>query len=317
MTPHGLDDTAETLDVYGVTAIMFGLMKTRFYIHLALLAALSLPLMSCSTTKIAVGAMGPILDNTRSAALRSGDTRTFHDGTPANLVLLEGIIETDPDDTNLRINAGMLYFSYAFTFEDEEDIDYAAMLYLRGFEHGRVALFKKNKAVAAAWEGPFEDFVASLDELDEKDMPALVWTVGNWSQYLGLNLDSTKELTQIPRAEALLERACAIDGSFFEGLPYTMLGSLHAFRPPMMGGKPEASNENFQKAFEASGRKFLLAQLLYAKFYCYRIQDAELFETTLLEVLEQPADIHPEYRLLNTIAQEKARTLLEEKDELF
>ena len=296
---------------------MFGLMKVRNSIQLALLALLCLAAMSCSRSKLAVGAMGPILDNTRDVALRSGDTRTFFAGIPANLILLEGLIETDPGNDGLRLNGAMLYFSYAFTFEDEEDLEYAATLYWRGFEHGKAVLLEDNKELAQAFDGTFDEFVAALDELDEKDMPALVWTVGNWSQYLGLNLDSMQELTQIPRAEAMLEKACAIDGGYFEGLPYTMLGSLHAFRPPMMGGKPEASQENFEKAFAVSNRRFLLAQLLYAKFYCYRIQDPDLFETTLLEVIEQPADIHPEYRLLNTIAQEKAATLLEEKDDLF
>ena len=290
-------------------------MKRSFTYALAAVAILLVG-NGCSKSKLAVGAMGPILDNTRTAALRSGDTRTFYAGIPSNLILLEGLIETDPGNEKLRLNAAMLYFSYAFTFNDEADMDYASTLYLRGFEHGKALLFE-NKKIAEAWEAPFDEFAASLDNLGEDDIPAAVWTVGNWSQFVSLHLDSTKVLTQIPRAEALLTKVCEIDGAFFEGLPYIMLGALHAFRPPMMGGKPEASNENFQLAFDVSERTFLLAQYMYAEFYCYRIQDVELFETTLLEVLEQPADISPEYRLLNTIAQEKARTLLEEKDELY
>jgi len=287
------------------------------HIALAALLAASLgPLAGCSTSKLAIGAIGPILDNTRTAALRSDDTRTFYAGIPSNLILLEGFIETDPKDEKLRLNAAMLYFSYAFTFDKPEDMGYASKLYLRGFEHGKVVLFK-NKDIARAWDAPFSEFTASLERLDEDDIEGALWTVANWAQFVSLHLDSTAVLTQIPRALALLERTCEIDGAFFEGLPYMMLGALHAFRPPMLGGDPVASDEAFHKAFDVSDRKFLLAQYLYAKFYCYRMQDPDLFETTLQEVLDQPASISPEYVLLNMIAKDKARTLIEEKDDLF
>jgi hypothetical protein len=115
----------------------------------------------------------------------------------------------------------------------------------------------------------------------------------------------------------LLQRVVEIDGTYFEGLPLILMGSLHAFRPPMMGGDPEASRASFEAAFKVSGGKFLLASYLYAKFYCYRIQDAEEFEKRLRFVLEAPDTTLPEYRLLNTLAKKKAAALLKEKDELF
>jgi hypothetical protein len=270
----------------------------------------------CSTTKLAVGAMGPILDNTRVAALASNDIRTFNAAVPSNLMLLEGLIETDPDKRHLRETAAMLYFSYAFTFDDPADESYASDLYLRGLEHGKVALFQ-NKKIAAAWDEPFDVFSVDTQHLGPKDLEALVWTVANWSQFISLHLDSTRVLTQIPRVMILLERAAEIDGTYFEGLPYMMLGSLHAFRPPMLGGDPEASRENFETAVAVSDGKFLLANYFYARFYCYRVQDADEFEERLQYVVAQPDTILPEYRLLNAIARQKAMTLLKERDDLF
>jgi hypothetical protein len=114
-----------------------------------------------------------------------------------------------------------------------------------------------------------------------------------------------------------MERAAEIDGTYFEGLPYILLGSLHAFRPQMMGGDPEASLENFEKAFELSENRFLLSHYLFAKFYCHRVLDDVRFEKSLEYVLDQPIDILPEYRLLNTIAKQKSAVLLKEKDEIF
>jgi len=273
-------------------------------------------LSGCSRAGLAVGAMTPILENTKVAAFSSSDLRTFNAATPSNLLLLEGLIETRPKNENLRLTAAMLYFSYAFTFDDPADYTYASGLYSRGFEHARTALFK-SRAIEAAWNTPYDEFVAATRKLTKKDLEPAVWTVANWSQFVALHLDSTQVLVEIPQLIALLERVVEIDGTYFEGLPYMILGSLHAFRPPLMGGDPEAARKNFEAAFAVSEGKFLLAHYLYAKFYSYRTQDSEEFESRLRWVIAQPDSILPEYRLLNTIAKEKAAGLLKEKDDLF
>lgn len=291
-------------------------MQSRHVLSLIILAAAALS-AGCSTSRMAVGAMAPILDNARDAAMASDDVRTFRDAAPANLFLLEGLIATDPDNVDLRINASILYFSYAFAFIEDEDPSYASLLYRKGMTHGRAALLSKNKKLARDWDVPFDDFAATLPELRDKDVPAAVWTSANWAQFIAIHLDSTAVLRDIPKVTSLLDRAAGIDGAFFEGLPYVMIGSLHAFRPPMMGGSPEKSLENFEKAFAASQHDMLLSRVFYARFYCYRIQDADLFENTLREVIAAPVSDEDPYRMLNLIAKDKAAKLLGEIDELF
>lgn len=281
-----------------------------------LVAGVMLASGGCSTSKLAVGAMVPVLENSRTAALASNDLRTFTAATPANLSLLEAFIATDPNKRELRESASMLYFSYGFTFDDPEDKSYASLLYLKGLSHGEAVLLR-NKKVAAVWDEPFDEFKTATSEIDTKDLPALVWTVANWSQFISLHLDSTQVLVDIPKVQVLLERAIELDGNYIEGLPFMIMGSLLAFRPPMMGGDPEGSKANFDRAIAVSEGKFLLAKYFYARYYCYRIQDAQMFEDTLNDVIAQPADILPEYRLLNALAIKKSTRLIEETDELF
>ena len=283
----------------------------------ASLAAVLLVSVGCSPSKSAVGSvMVPVLENARDAAFESNDIKTFRDASPANLFLLEGLIRTDPDETELRVNASMLYFAYAFAFNEETDPSYASLLYHSGMTHGYAAL-AKNKHIPRTPDVPFEEFEAALPELRKKDVPAAVWTSVNWAQFIGLHLDSTAVLRDIPKVTSLLERVVELDPEYFEGIPYVMLGTLHSFKPPIMGGDPKASAENFEKAFAISGGSFLLSKYFYARFYTYRIQDAELFEKTLSGVIG--ADTPPEYpyRLLNAIAKQKSQSLLGEIDELF
>ena len=282
----------------------------------ALIVTLMLGSIGCSRSRLAVGAMVPILDNSKTVALASNDLRTFTAATPSNLFLLEGFIATDPKNRDLRESASMLYFSYGFTFDDPSDRGYASLLYLKGLAHGSAVLLR-NKKVAAVWDKPYDEFKTGMSEITGEDLPALVWTVANWSQFISLHLDSTQVLVDIPKVQALLGRAIELDGSYFEGLPFMIMGSLLAFRPPAMGGDPEGSKKNFERAIAVSNGKFLLAKYFFAKYYCYRIQDADLFEQTLTEVIEQPDDVLPEYRLLNALAIKKSARLIEETDELF
>ncbi len=148
-------------------------------------------------------------------------------------------------------------------------------------------------------------------------VPAAVWVASCWSQDIALNLDKTSVMRDIPKVQALVDRIVALDGAFFEGLPYVLQGSLHAFKPPMMGGDPEASAASFERAFAIGGNSFWLSRFFYARYYTYRMMDAELCAETLQGILDaQPVPDDP-YLLLNTIAREKSLQLMVEIDDLF
>lgn len=281
------------------------------------LGAAVLASTGCSLSKMGVGAMTPVLDNAREAALASNDVKTFRDAAPANLFLVEGLIATDPGNERLRLNAAMLYFSYAFSFVEDGDPGYASLLYHKGFEHGRAALLDRNDDIVRDWDTSFDEFAASLEELEEDDVPFAVWTAANWSQFISLHLDSTAVLRDIPKVTRLLERCAELDGGYFNGLVHVMIGSLHSFRPPMMGGDPEASLESFERAFALGGESFLLPRYFFARYYCYRVQDAEAFEQTLSAVIDADVEADDDYQLLNLIAKTKSRALLGEIHELF
>jgi len=91
----------------------------------------------------------------------------------------------------------------------------------------------------------------------------------------------------------------------------------HLARPKAYGGDPERARRHFEKAFELSQEKFLMSQVLYAKYYARQTFDRELFVSTLEKVLEAPADSVPELTLLNTIAKHQAKGLLEQVDDYF
>jgi hypothetical protein len=282
-----------------------------------MVCALGLLACGCSPAKFSVGhVMVPVLNNARDAAMESDDLRTFQDGAAANLFLMEGLIRTDPGNGDLRLNASMLYFSYAFSSFEDTDPAYASQLYLKGIGHAR-AVLTKNKKIESDWSVPFEQFEASLPAMKKKDVPAAVWAAANWAQFIALHLDSTAVLRDIPKVTALLDRSAELDAGYFEGLPLVMIGSLHAFRPPMFGGSPELSLESFDRAFALAQPSFLLPHYFFARYYLYRIQDVDEFRRVLEEVIAAPEAPDDPYRLLNLIARQRSQSLLGEADDLF
>jgi len=283
---------------------------------IGLLVAL-LSAAGCSPSGYAINSvMVPVIENSRDAALASDDVELFRDAAPANLFLVEGLIGTEPENVDLRVGAGMLYFSYAFAFLEDDDPDRASRLYHRGFLHGWAGL-QRNKKIPRDWDVPFAEFALALEDLRKKDVPAATWTAANRAQFISIHLDSTAVLRDIAKVTALLERCAELDGDYFGGLVHIMIGSLHSFRPPMMGGDPEASLASFERAFAAAGDDFLLAKYFLARFYHYRIQDADAFEKTLSSVIGATISDDDPFRLLNIIARRKAATLIGEIDELF
>ena len=278
---------------------------------------LLMALTGCSPMKYSVRhVMLPLLDNSREAAYLSDDTRTFGDAAPSNLFLLEGMIQTDPENEDLLLNTAMLYFFYGFAYMEEDDPDYASLLYSKGLTHAWTALIAgcdlpEDRGIA------FTEFETLVPSIEKDQAAAAVWAAICWSQYISLHLDQTSVMRDIPKVQALLDRAIELDGNYFEGMPYVMQGALHAFKPKIMGGDTDASAASFEKAFAVSGNSFLLSRFFYARYYTYRMMDVDLFTETLNGIISaEPIEDDP-YRLLNMIAAEKSLKLLEETDDLF
>ena len=60
-----------------------------------------------------------------------------------------------------------------------------------------------------------------------------------------------------------------------------------------------------------------MTRVFFADQYARKTLDRQLFETNLQKVLDTPADKVPELTLLNTVAQNKAKVLLAQADEIF
>lgn len=268
-----------------------------------------------SFIKIGIKGASPVFNDLIKAAYRIDDPQLLKDALPASLLILEGMIEVTPDNFDLLVLASQGYSGYAMAFVEDESPERAKKLYARGRDFGLRALKQCRKFRNAIEKNQlFEDAVKYLDE---DYLPAMFWTASNWAALVNLSRRDTSMLFELPSITALMERIRELDDRFFYGSIHMLYGLYYINQPALTGGGPEKAREEFETVFKISEDKFLMAHVLYAKYYAGAIKDEALFESELKKVLDTPSDVLPDAIFLNEVAKLKASNLLKRKKELF
>jgi hypothetical protein len=286
--------------------------RTRFFFFLCLLFFLS----SClPNKKLTVGATATLLEEVARASYRQSDLRILREGMPAYLMLIDGMVQAVPDNEQLLISAAQSYSSFASLFVEDQDKEYANLLYERGKQYALRSL--EMRGFKEPLQRPFDDFKEGLKRLGKKDVPYIFWAATCWVNWIRLNLDSIEAISELPRVESLMKRALELDEGFYYGGPHLFMGIWFASRPKIVGGDLKKAQEHFLKALDLGQGKFLMAYVYYANYYARKMTDKDLFTSTLQKVLETPAETSPDLVLINTVAKKQAKELLSHVGEYF
>jgi len=256
-----------------------------------------------------------LLEEVARSSSKQSDLRILREGMPAYLMLLDGMIEAWPDNEQLLISAAQSYSSFASLFVEDQDKEYANLLYGRGKQYALRSL--EMRGFKEPLQRPFDDFKEGLKSLGKKDVPYIFWTATCWANWIRLNLDSMEAMSELPRVEWMMKRALELDEGFYYGGPHLFMGIWYASRPKIAGGDLKKTQEHFLRALDLGQGKFLMAYVYYANYYARKMMDKELFTSTLQKVLETPAETSPDLVLLNTVAKKQAKELLSHVGEYF
>ncbi len=268
---------------------------------------LCLFLAGCSINRLAVKATASVIDKGLPAIYREKDPQFAREALPANLKLMEVLLESDPGNQALLLDAAMGFCGYSFMFIEGENDARASGFYQKGSAYALRALTLK---------GAVKDGLVDPHALDKGTAAAAFWHTFCRAAYINLNRDNPDALAELPKIMPVAERVAELDPAYYYNGSYAMLGTYYALRPKIMGGDPEKAKLNFDKAMRDGGADFLLNGYMAARMYAVSAQDSDYFVKTLNAILAaEPKD--DEARLPNEVAKIKARKLLEKKDELF
>jgi hypothetical protein len=254
----------------------------------------------CSLNKIAANKTSQLIDKGLPTFYRETNTKLAKQALPANLKLMEVLLESTPKNTSLLKNLAQGYCGYSFMFEEDEDEKAASIFYLRGMNFAFTALETKHLVADKKID-------ASL--IKAKDVPEVFWYVFCKTLWINLNRDNPDAIAELPSIIPLAEKIEEFNHSYYYNGIYSLLGAYNVIRPRMFGGNPEKSKEYFTKALTEEGAQFLLNKLIYAKLYAVTMMEEELFDTLIEEILSASGNNLPDTNLANEVAKEIALKL--------
>jgi predicted anti-sigma-YlaC factor YlaD len=282
----------------------------------------------CSIKKVAMNHLGDALANGGSTFSSDNDPEMIKAAAPFSLKLMESVLDESPQHTGLLLALSSGFTQYAFVFvvqeaEETEENDLArAMeaharalrLYLRARDYGLRALDTRHTGFSIALNNDPEKAVQNLEK---KDVPYAYWTAVSWAGAISMAKDSADLIADLPKVEALIDRALVLDETYDYGAIHSFLIAYDMNRASGTGDPEERARKHFARAVELSNRQQAGPYVTLAESVSLPKQAKEEFKRSLEEALVINVDAKPEWRLANVVMQRRARWLLQRTDKLF
>jgi len=268
---------------------------------------------SCSFNRLLMNTASGFFADGISVLYQEDDLDIAEKFLANNLKMIEMLLTKDPDNPNLNLMAAQGFGAYAMAFVEDREPGRADRLYQRGFAYALKTLPPKQRFSAKIKPAELN---AKLAQYSAEDVPALFWIGYNWGQHILRHLDDPRVLVNLAKVEMIMHRVLELDEMYnFAGV-HLFYGSYYAARPPLLGGNPAKGKEYFETCIELNAGRMMIANVYFAKYYAIQMLDKELFESLLAEVENYNIDDNPDYRLMNSIAKQKAKAL-REKSQIY
>lgn len=276
--------------------------------HLTLVPLLPL-LSSCVAS-----ALHDVSDSVAGAILDQNDVGIVREGLPAYLLMTDGLIEKNPNDSGLLTSGAKLYAFFASDLVKDNARSRKLTEKARGYAQRAFCLQKPKLCNIDTLA--YDDFTLALRQIGQNDLNEL-YTYGlTWAAWLQAHSRDWNAIADRPKIEALFERVLELDEGFDFGRAHYYLGLLRSQLSPAQGGKPKIGKEHFERAIELSQGRDLAAKVALARYYARMIYDRDLHDRLLHEVLEAAPEA-PGLTLSNTMAQQEAQRLLDASASYF
>ncbi len=252
--------------------------------------------------------------NLSHAILNNNDLATVEAGGPAYLLMIDSMLYRDPNNESLLRAAADIYTAYTDVFV--EDKARAKKLTDKALDYALRAICVRRSDTCSLRQNNFQEFENVIAELNIKDVPDLFTLGSAWSSWIQAHRQDWNAVAEISRIESIMERVVELDEFYNDGAARLYLGVLASFLSPALGGKPDVGRQHFERVLDISKNKNLMVKVLYARYYARLMFDKELHDRLLREVLKAETDV-PGYALSNTLAQKKARELLNSAEDYF
>ena len=281
---------------------------------------------ACSLRSMAINTIVPTLGN--PAVYQSEkDPDLVREALPFLLKTAESLLESSPEqpDGLLLACTGFTLYASAFLEMDARAAEWedysiaeelntrAVNMYVRARDYCLRRVELDYPGITAKLRFDPENAVTTFDK---DDVETMYYLGGSWGLAIANGLDQPALAADLPAVRALMVRALSLDESYNRGALHAAMITLESL-PEVMGGSPERARQHFARAVELSSAMDASPYVVLASSVSVETQNRAEFEGLLNDALAIDVDKDPSNRLLNVIAQKRARLLLEHTDDLF
>ena len=249
-----------------------------------------------------------------AAMLGNPDVDVVREGAPAYLILIDGLLESTPDNVTLLSAAATLNSAYAGAFVTDAGRARLMSAKAKALVSRAVCLGVVDGCGVA--DRPYAEFERWVAGLERRDVPLIYGLATSWAGWIQANSDDYNAIAELGRVRALIGRVAELDEGYDYAGPHLYLGIFEVLAPPALGGRPEIGRYHFERAIALSEGRHLLTKVMFADQYARMVYDRPLHDRLLGEVLAADDDL-PDLRLMNAVARRRAQELLDSADDYF
>lgn len=287
-------------------------------------------LAACSVKRYAVDRVGDALASGQSTYASDADLALVGEALPFSLKLVESLLAESPNHRGLLTTASQAFtlYSYGYVHFDAERLAHddltrarelgarAKKLYLRAHRYALRGLELAYPNLERELHAQPAQAVQRVGHNGApRDVPLLYWAAASLGLAISADRQDAALLARLPEVDALIERALALDERWDAGALHEFALSFLAARPGLVDER--TIERHYARALELSKGARAGVYVACAEALAVRSQDRVQFAQLLGRALAVDLDADPDHRLVNALAQRRARWLLSRVDDLF
>ena len=290
----------------------------------AVAALICVALAGCSIKQTAVDVIGDAVTGGGDVFTSDEDPQLVKEALPFGLKTFESLLAVSPEHRGLLLASARGFTAYAFLLQwdadqlEDRELGQARKLRARArklFLRGRDFAFRGLEIDQPEFRTAVVAQPAkALASTSKEDISFLFWGGAGWAGALSAAKDDLALIAELPIAGAMMSRVLELDESFDHGAAHEFFVSYEGSRP---GGSVDKARLHYRKALEYSNGTRASVHLALAEVVSVRQQNLREFKQLLASAKAVDPDGVPQFRLVNNVAQERARWLEARIPQLF
>ncbi|MFK5951368.1 MAG: TRAP transporter TatT component family protein [Methylococcales bacterium] len=254
-------------------------------------------------------------NNLKYAILNHNDPQIVADAIPAYLLLQEALLVQSPDNEGLLMSTANLYSSYS-NLSEKLSQQRKQLISQKAFDLALNAACLHKQDFCHLNKQSFDDFTQIIENSKAEDLDILYGLGTKWIGWIQANSSDWNAIAQLAQVKYIMHYVVTVQDNYKQGEAYLYSAVMESLVPPALGGKADIAKYDFEKALQLSNHKNLMVYVLYAKHYARMMFDRELHDSLLNKVINAQVKQNG-LTLSNTLAQQKAKKLLQSADDYF